>query len=493
MKITKIATSVIALGAIWLGGTAYISSNTQSSLEAYVEKSNALYQQNGMHLSVNSFKKGFLESEAEVSIDFTDPLIKKQLSDFLKLPLEMKYKIENGPLLLKDGVALGASRIKSTVNISDYLVDTVGIKKYVKEDIILTSTSTISFLKNNKFHGETNPIVADIEGDVFRISPLKIEGDVNIETFVGDIKVLIESIEAKVNKKSKGTLNVSGISLDGTIKKLFENGFYLGDFDFKLNDINFKGDDVAFELKHAQALMNLAIDENQDKSINMHLAVDGTVGDSKLPKELAFLKKIHFAYLFENMELKGLLKFQDFSKALQEKQQAVFLKLSSAKTMEEQMKAMEELQALQVEMQNDMLKLFVGLIHEDKTTFGMEASVNDVQDKESEIKAKVGYVGKEPLSTDLKVLQAKFKKELLSLITLDLNLNLHESLLESLPPAMQADIQQKLQMLSISGMLKHENKTYTFDANYVPKKLMVNGVDKSDMLILLEMGLQQAQ
>jgi len=60
-KITKIIGYLIAVLALWLGVTTYISSNTESYLDAYVKKTNNLYNTNGIEMSVENFEKGFFK------------------------------------------------------------------------------------------------------------------------------------------------------------------------------------------------------------------------------------------------------------------------------------------------------------------------------------------------------------------------------------------------------------------------------------------------
>jgi len=105
-KVTKIIATLVGSSALWLGGTAYISSNTQSELNNYVTKANKLYESNGMKLSVESFEKGFFTSTAKMKIDFMDSPIKEAVAKTFKLPMVMDYNIENGPLFFKEGFSV---------------------------------------------------------------------------------------------------------------------------------------------------------------------------------------------------------------------------------------------------------------------------------------------------------------------------------------------------------------------------------------------------
>ena len=104
---TKIIASLLAVTALWLGATAYVSSNTENYLESYVSKSNKMYEQYGMNFSVETFEKGFFSSKSKMKIDFVEPEIKEMLSKTFNLPLEFTYDIENGPFFFADGLVLG--------------------------------------------------------------------------------------------------------------------------------------------------------------------------------------------------------------------------------------------------------------------------------------------------------------------------------------------------------------------------------------------------
>ena len=491
MSISKrVVVSAVALGAIWIGTTAYISNNTKDYIEQYVQKTNSLYSQYGLKASLLSFEKGFFSSKAKIGMEFVDPTMKEELSKIFSQPMETEYSIENGPVFFKDGFGTGAIRTKSSINLNHYLVKAKEIKEFVKEDIVIDSTMTVGFDKEASFSASSNAITIEAPTDKIVMSPLKIDGTINMETFVGQFKMLIDTLDIEFKDK-KGASHLKGIVFDGDITKFFNNGFYLGDFDFRVKQVDMQNDMLPFSLKNAQVGMNIKINENADKTINMDIAVDANVGDSNIPKEYDILKSVEFSYGLHGASLDGLLAFQDYTKEIQTKQQELLSKLQTTKDFEAQMAVMKEFQAFQMDMQKEMGRLAIGLIHEDKTSLYLGASVEDKKSKMSKLKTKIAYVGKEPLPTGLDELNAKFKKEFLNLIAFDGKITLQESLLDGLPKELKMMIMPQLQMAIQTKMLKLENGVYSFDASYIPRKLMVNGVDKSEMLLLLEMGLQQ--
>ena len=491
MSISKrVVFSVVALGALWMGTTAYISSNTKDYIEQYVQKTNSLYSQYGLKASLVSFEKGFFSSKAKIGMEFIDPSMKKELSKIFAQPMETEYSIENGPVFFKNGFGTGAIRTKSSINLNHYLVKSKEIKEVIKEDIVIDSTMTVGFDKEAKFSAISNAITIEAPTDKVIISPLKINGTINMETFVGQFKMLIDSLDIEFKNKN-GASHLKNIVFDGAITKFFNNGFYLGDFDFRVKQVDMQNDILPFSLKNAQVGMKMKIDENPDKTINMNLIFDANVGDSNIPKEYDILKSLTFSYGLKGASLDGLLAFQDYTKEIQSKQQSLLLKLQTTKELEAQMAVMKEFQAFQMDMQKEMGRLAIGLIHEDKTSLHLGASIEDKKNKMSKLQTKVAYVGKEPLPIDIKELGIKVKQEFLNFVAFDGKITLQESLLDALPKDLKMMIMPQLQMAVQTKMVKQENGVYSFDASYVPKKLMVNGVDKSEMLLLLEMGLKQ--
>ncbi len=480
----KILASVAVASALWAGTTAYISGNTEKYLNDYVTKSNKIYAQNGMKMSLLSFEKGFVHSQAKVSFDFTDPEIKKELETILKLPIVIDYKIENGPLLFKNGLAVGASRIDSKIDVSELLVDKDEFKKMVKEDVVLDTTMLIDFQNHIDYKAKSNQIVVKSDQAKFTIAPLDVKGNMNGETLAGTVNMLTKSIHGEMG--SDGEIKLDNVTLNADITKFFDNGFYLGDFDMGIEKLTLHNPNESQDIKNAKVKVRMSMKQDTSNLVDTQLGIDLDVGDTQLPPELNFLKTIALNYGINGTKMEAWLAFQDTIKGVQEKQEAILEKLSLAKDEEEQMRAFTELQNMQQELQNKMAMLLSDFLVKDKTTFNLNANVNGGQGKTL---FDIKYIGDEQLPKTLEELEAKFQQELLNWITLDINVNLEKSLVNQLPQ----EAQGQLAMAIMTGMLQDNNSSYGFNANYVPKKLMVNGQDKSDMLMLLEMGLQTPQ
>ena len=484
MSKKNILVSLIVASALWAGTTAYISGNSEKYLNNYVNKSNQLHTKNGMKLSLLSFKKGFLNSKAKLSLEFIDPKIKKELEKTFKLPIVMDYEIENGPLLLKDGLALGASRIHSTLNISEFLVEKEDFKKVVKEDIVFDTTMLIDFQRYIAYEAKSNQIVVDDNHTQLTIAPIEIEGNMNAETLAGTMKMFTKSIQAQMGKK--GEIKLDNVALNGEITKFFNNGFYLGNFNMGAEHVSILTPKGLQDVKNAKVNVVMEIKQNSNKMIDTLFDVKVDVGESKLPAEYNFIKTIELNYGLNGTKIEAWLAFQNSVKEVQKKQEAILEKLSLAKNREEQRKVFKELQTMQLEIQDKMALLLSDFLVKDKTTFNLKANLNGGQ---GNALFDIKYIGDEQLPKTLEKLKAKLQQELLNSIALNLDVKLDKSLVNQLPK----ELQSQLAMAMMTGMLEENNSSYDFNANYVPKTLMVNGKDKSGMLLLIEMGLKNAQ
>jgi uncharacterized protein YdgA (DUF945 family) len=483
---TKIVGLMAVVAVVWIGSTAYIGSKAEPYLNHYVYKTNKMYEQYGMQMSVEMFKKGFFSSEAALKLNFIDPTLKEQLSGLIKLPMDINYTIENGPILFQNGLGVGSSRIVNSIKLSDYLVEKDAFLEVVKDDIIIDSRTKIGFTKNASFEAHTNQVVVNEAGDKLTMTPLNMSGDMNIETFQGDMKFLIEQLKLKGEYDD---INIKNIALDGTIKKFYENGFYLGDFKLDTASLNMRTEDMPFEVKNAQLVMDMSIDENAQKDIDMQFNLKGDLGETQLPDDFAFLKKLEVNYALNGTKLEGLLAFQDYSKRVQAKQQELMEKLTANTSGTFDENAFDELNQFQKDIENELILLLAGLLNKDGTNFIFNAKVMDAKAKEASAGLNLKYVGDGVFPQSATEIREKFEKEFLDILAMNVNVKLNKAYIENLPAELKQELSAQLQMGAMFGVIKDNNISFSFEADYKPKTLMVNGNDRSEMLKMLELGI----
>lgn len=481
--------TVVAVGTIWLGGTAYIGSKTEPYLEHYVQKTNKLYNPQGIALSLETFEKGFFTSEAQLKLDFTDESLRSELAEMIKLPMELNYTIENGPLFFQNGLGLGTSRVVNRIKVSDFLVEKKEFLDVVKDDIVFDSITNLGFTNNASFTAKTNRIVGSDGNGTVTISPLQMAGSFDIETFQSDMELLMEEFHVT---SSEEEITLKDSVLDADITKFYDNGFYLGDFSLNVASLNVKSKEMPFEVNDAHVAMTMNISEDRDKDIDMQFGLKGDFGKSNLPKDFAFLNKVNVSYALKGTKLEGLLAFQDYTKRIQEKQQAILEKLNanSSGTLDES--AFAALEKLQKETEDEMMLMIAGLLKKEKTRFVFETTMIDKAAKESTAKFNIRYVGDDALPKNAEALIAKFEKEFLNLLAMSVEIRLNKEYINNLPADLQQELTGQLQMGAMFGVIKDNNDSFSFEADYKPKTLMVNGNDRSEMLQMLEMGMNNA-
>jgi hypothetical protein len=252
-----------------------------------------------------------------------------------------------------------------------------------------------------------------------------------------------------------------------------------------LEKMNVNNPALPITLKGVNLKMGMEINKNKNELIDTSANFQIDLGQTKLPKEYAFLKNFSFDYGLNGTKLKGWMGLQNTMKSVQERQQKLLEKLSTVKTMDEQQKIINSLQNMQSEMMEQLASNIADLLVKNRSKLYANAEVIDTQSQKSRLSFDVNYIGDETLPKGLEALATKFQQEFLNWFKLNINLNLKKSLLNNLPP----QLQQQVQMAMLTGMIKENNSSYSFSANYVPKKLMVNGEDKTEMIGLLQLML----
>ena len=165
----KISIATISLLAIWLGGTYIIGEQTEGALQTQINKTNLIYADKGVSYKVKSYKKGFFESEAEIEVEVTDPILKEIFNDSFK-PFVMNYTIEHGPLFFKNGLGFGLSKMHKEFKFSELLNDDTKKEflKSIKDDINIVSDMRVDFTQNAHYSLVTSSILSKEEGVVYK-------------------------------------------------------------------------------------------------------------------------------------------------------------------------------------------------------------------------------------------------------------------------------------------------------------------------------------
>jgi hypothetical protein len=487
----KTVISLIAAAAIWTGTTAFIGNQMEENLQAQIEKSNQLNTNSGITYKINSYQKNFLNSTAEIEIDFTNPEILALIQDTIKLPMVIKYNIEHGPLFFKNGLGFGAARSHQEIPVSSLLTEEAK-KEFlalIKDDIIVKSDMDISFTKNASYKAFTNAINIDEGGKVFHMSPLNIKGHQNLETYSGDAKIHIDSLELH-EEGSKNGLNVQNMDMNVNIDEFIEKAIMLGTIDFSIGDLIVK-DDTNPQIQNINLATNMHMVTKKESKETISTGFEGSINfkDTKLPDTIPNLKNIKAKMNMNNIGIKGMLEFQKASKDMQEEQSKLLNKMQSNPSEEEMQKIFEAFGTLQQNMMDQIVHALNHMLVKDKTLIEYGLDVETKDNKKSDADIKILYTGDIAFTGSLEEIAMKVQQEALNMLNLDVKIALDEEHIKTLPDAEM--LKQQLQMGVAQGFIKESNGKYILNGYYKNQELMVNDNNlTASVLPLLMMATQ---
>ena len=470
----KIVTSIIAAAALWAGTTAFVGNQMKENLQDQIDNSNKLYASNGIAYKMNSYEKSFLNSQAEIEVNFTDPAVLELIGDSIKLPMVIKYDIEHGPLFFKNGLGFGAARTHQEIPVSSLLTKEAkeAFLALIKDDILITSDMEISFRKNASYTVSTNEVNINDDGKSFQMTPLTIKGNHNLETYKGDAKLNIASLKFQEEGTQNG-LTVQDLDLNIDMDEFIEKALMLGTIDLSIKNLTIK-DESDPQLENVNISTNLHIVTKKDSDTTISTELDGDIDfkDTKLPKELPNLKNIHLKMNMEHIGIKGMLQFQKASKEMQEAQSQIFTKMQTNPGEEEMQKIFEEFGTLQQNMMGKIVHSLNTLLVKDKSLISYGLALETKDNKKSNANVKIGYTGDIKFDGSIEDIAMKVQQQALNLVNLDVNIGLDAEHVKSLPNA--DTLKMQIQMGVSQGFVKEENGKYILNGYYKNQELMVN-------------------
>jgi hypothetical protein len=470
----KTVISLIAAAAIWTGTTAYVGNQMEENLQAQIENSNQLNSNNGIKYKINSYQKNFLNSTAEIEIDFTNPEILALIQDTVKLPMVIKYNIEHGPLFFKNGLGFGAAKTHQEIPVSSLLTEEAK-KEFlalIKDDIIIKSDMDISFTNNASYKASTSEVKIDKDGKSFHMAPLEIKGKHNLETYRGDAKIHVDSLELH-EEGSKNGLTLQDLDINIEIDEFIEKAIMLGTIDFSIANLLIK-DDTNPKLQNINLATHMHMMTKKESKETISTGFDGSVDfkDTKLPDNIPNLKNIHAKMNMNNIGIKGMLEFQKASKDMQEAQSKLLNKMQSSPSEEEMQKIFDEFGTLQQEMMNQIVHALNSMLVKDKTLIEYGLAIETKDNKESDADIKILYTGDIDFNGSLEEIAMKVQQQALNLVDLDVKIALDEEHIKTLPDAEM--LKQQIQMGVAQGFIKEEKGKYILNGYYKNQELMVN-------------------
>jgi hypothetical protein len=469
----KILTLSLTIFALWAISTFVIGNQTQQELENYIIKSNKLYATSGIKLTLREYNKSFLHSNAQIELNIIDPTVVKLLEQDYLLPLKMDYKIEHGPLFFEDGLGFGLAKIKHHLLLSSIFKEKAKKEflELVKDDVNLNTDVVISFSKEANYKLLSDEMKFNIENKAFLMTPFTISGKSNLESFKGTALMNIEHIQVKEENSSNG-FDIKGLTFDIDMKEFLENSLVFGDFKLSINNLLIK-DNTNPQLSNVDVALHGTMRNKRTSQSTMSSVFEGDIDfrNTLLPDEYKSLQTVYLKMNLENLGIKGMLEFQQSAQNMQEAQNRLIAQIQTANQKDMQ-KLFIQFGTIQEEMINQIVHSLNTLLIKDKTTIAYELDLETKDKKRTEAMSKIGYTGDIEFKGTMEELTKKVKRELFSLISLNVDIKLNKAHLSLIPNA--PILKQQIEMGVKEGFVKDNNETYSLHGQYQNKELMVN-------------------
>jgi hypothetical protein len=248
--------SIITLGAIvalYFGVLFYAGSQTKDSIQSYLDKTNRVYQEQGLNVSVkiNKFNKNLLGADVEYSVQFDLTPFKelakkapKNLVEKFTKPFKFSQKIQFGPIFLDNGLEFGMAKFHHQGSLSE-LIDLItaslalridsppgimqasiskAFKESFKEDVLLSYNVILSLAGNSlNTQGSIGAIHFEKDNLSFQSKKISLDAITNIDEYTGNINIKIPSMSAKY--KNNKVFLMQNFSLSAEINE-FINSLY---------------------------------------------------------------------------------------------------------------------------------------------------------------------------------------------------------------------------------------------------------------------------
>jgi hypothetical protein len=474
----KILTITLAIITLWLISIFFIGNQTEKHLQKYIESSNKLYSNSGVHLKLLDYNKSFLTSTAQIEVNFNNPEIVK----IFKSNYKVNYSIEHGPLFFKNGFGFGLSKMEHKMNLSSLLQK--GTKESflstISKDITLNSDVRISFTKEADYHIWSDEIKFNKDGKKFHMTAFQVFGTSNLETLKGSGEMKIEKITLSEEKNSNG-IEIKNLLLNASVDELIDNSLVFGDFGFSIDNFIIN-DESNLKFKKIDFAFKGIMKNVRNDKITMDTFFEGDINlkNTLLPDEFKTLERLYLKMNVKNLGIQGMLDFQKSAQVMQEKQSKLLTQIGT-KNPQEMEAILTKLSKLEEEMVQQIIYSLNNLLIKDKTEITYEVEAETKDKKRSHTLVKAGYTGDIKFTGNIEELNKKIQKEMFNLISLNLNLSLNKEHIKILPNNKM--LQQQIQMGVLQGFVKENNNSYDLNGYYKNRELIINDKNLTSTLL----------
>ncbi|MBT3347986.1 MAG: DUF945 family protein [Thiotrichales bacterium] len=453
----KLFLLLLTLLTAWALSTLFIGEKTQSTINSYIKQadkqSKELYD---VSIKLISYDKSFLSANAEIEIDIIDPTIRKDIVEFIKLPIKSNLTIIHGPLFFNDGLNIGLAKVSDTIPLSDFIADKHKYEffKYVNDDIAITSNTKFEF--NGNFHnkGIINNIRVNGDDLSLKVSPTIMTVNGNLDSKSINYKSSI-SIEDITLNTPDNYFNIKEIKFNSNINELF-GGFYpLGDSLLKMQEITLR----TSETNIPPISLSVSIDSKASKEDNKLL------DERKVNISLINHKQIDASIPIDSINIT-----QNFSGFLEEDARSLWNLISVSSTMKVDT------------LNSELSKWFNTFLSRNSLVYGLKVSTDKNNKHTGNMDLMLSYIGQQYTGSDLEQTFLNFKENRLDLLNADLQLSVHKDWLNTLDQTSLDVANSTLSDLVTQKLIKESPLDYSINASYKSRKAVVNDEDFSEDL-----------
>ena len=470
----------LALLIIYGISVAYISSDAKDTLSSYINSINRFNPY--IKSEVSSFKPQIVGAKATITTTITDSLLKKQIKNILKLPIDTNIDITYGPIVyLPNRISFAKLGIENNILISS-LIKKEALAEYKSvfpNDIEVKSSSIISFDKraDDKIDIDIKRVIDHQKSLEYRLTPIRVSRDYNINTLLGTNKLHIDRVSIKDLETNKVLLDANSIDAKFRLDTIAKSGLIYGAYTLK--------GDTTFYIDNLSSINSIKV--SSYSSVNL-TKVDNNYSNLKIENSLKALDKItsHIAFdinstktviNIQNLGSRGLVELIELQKLKIQNQKAMLI-ASSSGDMEALAKALANISTIE----NRLIPTINHLLIKGKTKIALKEYITT--NRSSYIDLNATYMG-EPLRGDIMNALVMLAANADRLFNAHLNLKLEKSLTKRLYP--QAS--WILDAMSKKSLAKIENGYYILKADLIDGKIIINNTKYAPqeliMLILM--------
>lgn len=472
----KILGGILLIIILWLGATAVIGNKSKSELDRVIEKSNKEYVKYGIKLNVLEYQQSFFTSVSKLEVKILDKELEKFISDTygFTFPIITQYNIEHGPLFFKNGLGMGLSRVYQELEVGSLFKQKTR-EKFTKKSMI-ASKMVVSFssIANYQILSENIEIVEDAKK--IEISPFEITGESHLETFVGDMQMIMPLISFVEDKKK---MTIESMLIDIKMDESLSQSLAMGTIDLSMK--RFYITDQESGALDMQPTIAIVSKKDGEKTFGSTMNIEIDFRENTTDKSLSELEKVVLNIKVNGIGIKGMERYDEIAKEIEQKQAIIMIDI------QKNPESNEANYAKLVKLQEDMSMGLIGALRDtlfkDKSAIGYTFMGRTKDKEESHGDISLKYTGDINFTKTPEQITQYIGTELFNLFDLEVDINLHEKHIGTMPDG--DEFLKQLQLPMTQTMVNHQNQKYSIKGYLRNRELILNDNNLTETVLPL--------